>query len=48
MRETYLYIYLESHNTREFSYGKEPASDLENEALFVNVQEFIVKSVRFA
>ena len=33
-------------NARRFS--KESASDLENEALFLNVQEFIVKSKRFA
>ena len=48
IRETYLHNYLESHNTHELLCGKESASDLENEALFLNVQEFIVKSKRFA
>ena len=49
MRETYLHMFLESHNTGERLYGKGSASDLENEALFLNVhvQEFIVKSRRF-
>ena len=36
------------HKTHELLCGKESASDLENEALFLNVQEFIVKSKRFA
>ena len=40
-RETYLHNYLESHNTHELLCGKESATDLENEALFLNVQEFI-------
>ena len=48
IRETYLHIYPESHNTHELLRGEESASDLENEALFLNVQEFIVKSKRFA
>ena len=48
IRETYLHNYIESHNTHELLCGKESASDLENEALFLNVQEFIVKSKRFA
>ena len=48
IRETYLHSYLESHNTHELLYGKEPVSAQENEALFLSVQEFIVKSKRFA
>ena len=48
IRETYLHIYPESHNTHELLRGEESASDLENEALFLNVHEFIVKSKRFA
>ena len=27
--------------------AKNPATDVENEALFLNVQEFIIKSKRF-
>ena len=47
IRDTYLHIYLDSHTTREILYGKESATDLENEALFLNIQEFIIKSKCF-
>ena len=47
IRDTYLHNYLDSRTTREILYGKESATDLENEALFLNVQEFITKSKRF-
>ena len=35
IRDTYLHNYLDSHTTREILYGKESATDLENEALFL-------------
>ena len=33
--------------THELLYGKETATDLENEALFLKVQDFIIHSKRF-
>ena len=46
-RQLYIQNYLVSHNTHELLHGKESASDIENEALFMNIQEFIIKSNRF-
>ena len=46
-RQLYIKNYLVSQNTYELLHGKGSASDIENEALFMNVQEFIIKSNRF-
>ena len=43
-REKHIYI----STSRVILYGKGSAFDLETEALFLNAQEFIVKSRRFA
>ena len=48
IRERYLHSYLDSRNTHDLLYGKESSSDSENEVLFQNVQEFFIKSKRFA
>ena len=37
----------QTHNTRELLYGKETATDLENEALFLKYQDFSIHSKRF-
>ena len=47
IRNTYLSDVLQTHNTHELLYGKEAAIDLENEALFMKVQDFIIHSNRF-
>ena len=46
-RNTYLSDVLQTHCTHELLYGKEAATDLENEALFLNVQDYIIHSKRF-
>ena len=46
-QETNLSDVLQTHNTHELLYGKETATDLENEALFLIVQDFIIHSKRF-
>ena len=38
---------LQTHKTHELLYGKETATDLEKEALFLKVQDFIIHSKRF-
>ena len=43
----YLSDVLQTHNTPELLYGKETATDLENEALFLKLQYFIIHSKRF-
>ncbi|MCG7879605.1 MAG: reverse transcriptase family protein, partial [Candidatus Thiodiazotropha endolucinida] len=47
IRNTYLNNYLHNHSTHELLYGKETSTDIENESLFLNVQEYILKSKRF-
>ena len=46
-RNTYLSDVLQTHCTHELLYGKEAATDLGNEALFLNVQDYIIHSKRF-
>ena len=46
-RNIYLSDVLQTHKTHELLYGKETATDLENEALFLKVQDFIIHSKRF-
>ena len=46
-RNIYLSDVLQTHKTHELLYGKETATDLENEALFLKVQIFIIHSKRF-
>ena len=41
IRTIYLSNVLQTHNTHELLYGKETATDLENEALFLKVQDFL-------
>ena len=40
-------IYMQTHKTHELLYGKETARGLENEALFLKVQDSIIQSKRF-
>lgn len=47
IRNTYLQNYLPNYSTHDLLFGKESVSDLENETLFLNVQEYILKSKRF-
>ena len=46
-KKIYLSDVLQTHYMHELLYGKETATDLENEALFLNVQDFIIHSKRF-
>ena len=43
-KKTYLSEVLQTHNTHELLYCKEATTDLENEALFLKVQDFIIHS----
>lgn len=47
VRNTYLSNYIHTYTTYELLYGKGIASDAANESLFLNVQDYIVKSKRF-
>lgn len=47
IRNTYLSDYLPTHNIQDLLCGKPNATHNENEELFLNVQEFILKSKRF-
>ena len=46
-RNKYLSDVLQTHNRHELLYGNETATDLENEALFLKVQDYIIHSKRF-
>ena len=47
IRSTYLSDVLLSHTTHYLLYGKGDANDVDNETLFLNVQDFIIHSKRF-
>lgn len=47
IRNTYLSNYLHTHSVQELLHGKPAATEFENETMFCNVQEFLVKSKRF-
>ena len=46
-RERYLEALLRNHTTHDLLFGKDTATDEENEALFLKVQDYILKSKRF-
>ena len=46
-RERYLEALLRNHTTHELLFGKDTSTDEENEALFIKVQDYILKSKRF-
>ena len=46
-RERYLEALLRNHTTHELLFGKDISTDEENEALFLKVQDYILKSKRF-
>ena len=46
-REKYLEALLRNHATHELLFGKDTSADEENEALFLKVQDYILKSKRF-
>ena len=46
-RERYLEALLRNHTTHELLFGKDTSTDEENEALFLKVQDYILKSKRF-
>ena len=43
-----LTYYLQTHSIHDLLHGKETATDEENQIMFLHVQDFIVKSKRFA
>ena len=47
-RNSFLPNAINRYNTRDFLFGIEGKANRENEALFIKVQDFIVKSGRFA
>ena len=47
-RNRYLPANLQSFSTRDLLYGKEKVTNIENESLFLKVQEFLIHSKRFA
>ena len=47
-RNRYLPAILQSFSTRDLLYGKEDVTNIENESLFLKVQEFLIHSKRFA
>ncbi|MCG8092513.1 MAG: hypothetical protein JAZ17_02615 [Candidatus Thiodiazotropha endolucinida] len=47
VRDTYLSGYLQTHSVQELLHGKVTAEDEDNESMFCQVQNFIVKSKRF-
>ena len=47
-RNRYLPANLQSFSTRDLLYGKENVINIENESLFLKVQEFLIHSKRFA
>ena len=47
-RRQYLADLLPHYSVRELLYGKDGQTDLENESMFIQVQEYIVKSGRFS
>ena len=46
-QERYLEALLGNHTTNELLFVKDTSNDEENEALFLKVQDFILKSKRF-
>ena len=46
-RERYIEALLRNHTTHELLFGKDTSTDEENEALFLKVQDYILKSKRF-
>ena len=46
-RERYLEALLKNPTTHELLFGKDTSTDEENEALFLKVQDYILKSKRF-
>ena len=46
-RERYLEALLRNHTTHELLFGKDTSTDEGNEALFLKVQDYILKSKRF-
>ena len=47
MQERYLEALLRNHTTHELLFGKDASTDDENDALFLKVQDYILKSKRF-
>ena len=47
VRERYLEALLRNHTTQELLFGKDTSTDGANEALFLKVQDYILKSKRF-
>ena len=45
IRERYLEALLRNHKTHEF-FGKDTSTDEENEAIFLKIQDYILKSKR--
>ena len=43
-RERYIEALLRNHTTHELLFGKDTSTDKENEALFLKVQDYILKS----
>ena len=46
-RERYLEALLRNHTTHDLLFGKDTATDEENEAIFLKVQDYILNSKRF-
>ena len=47
IRERYLEALLRNHTTHALFFGKDTSTDEENEALFLKVQDYILKTKRF-